>query len=168
VTKYIIDRYFLQASQELDASHWTLQKAGLPETPTIAQWLNTILPPKSKVAFDPKLVTDAEVQEWKKDIYKEHDVEPIADNLVDQVWNQKDAGKDKPSPPHENIYVLEQKYAGTKFEQKIAEIRRAIEKASGLGLVVAALDEVACKLVSEYIASAKANRRPRAIQSERL
>jgi Xaa-Pro aminopeptidase len=35
-------RYYLQASNELDAQHWTLMKAGLPETPTIAQWLNKV------------------------------------------------------------------------------------------------------------------------------
>lgn len=143
------NRYFLQASQELDASHWILQKAGLPETPTIAEWLNKILPPKSKVAFDPKLVTEAEVHEWKKEIYKEHSVEPITENLIDQVWNTNDAGKGKPEPPHETVYVLEEKYAGTRFEQKIATVRRAIEKAEGLGLVIAALDEIACKTCSD-------------------
>jgi hypothetical protein len=34
-------RYYLQASQQLD-KNWQLMKAGLPETPTIADWLNKV------------------------------------------------------------------------------------------------------------------------------
>lgn len=49
-------RYYLQASQQLD-SNWTLQKMGLPETPTQEEWLAKVLPSASVVAIDPKLFT---------------------------------------------------------------------------------------------------------------
>ncbi|MFR8634320.1 MAG: aminopeptidase P family N-terminal domain-containing protein, partial [Barnesiella intestinihominis] len=45
-------RYFLQAAQQLEDSGFELFKEGLPDTPTIEQWLLTTLPQGATIAID--------------------------------------------------------------------------------------------------------------------
>jgi hypothetical protein len=49
-------RYFLQASKQLD-HNWTLMKSGMSGVATKEEWLNQVLPEKSKVGIDPKLIS---------------------------------------------------------------------------------------------------------------
>jgi hypothetical protein len=49
-------RYFLQASKQLD-QNWTLMKSGMPGVLNKEDWLNQVLPEKSNVGIDPKLIS---------------------------------------------------------------------------------------------------------------
>jgi len=51
--------------------------------------------------------------------------------LVDAVW-----GKDKPSRPNEKVTVLGQDYCGKKFEDKLADLRKEMEKKKSAGFIV--------------------------------
>ena len=53
-------------------------------------------------------------------------------NLVDQVWD-----KAKPRRPNEKVKVLGLEYAGKKFQEKIEDLRKELEKKKkSAGLVV--------------------------------
>ncbi|MCK4336604.1 MAG: aminopeptidase P family N-terminal domain-containing protein, partial [Candidatus Aminicenantes bacterium] len=50
-------RYFIQAEQQLDAQVFTLFKAGLPDVPTINDWLLKELKPGQILGVDPRVIS---------------------------------------------------------------------------------------------------------------
>ncbi|KNC98502.1 aminopeptidase P [Spizellomyces punctatus DAOM BR117] len=131
-------RYFLQASQQLDAN-WTLMKSGLPDVPSKEEWLVKVLPKESKVGVDPKLFTVGAARQLAEALTKEgHSLVSIHENLVDKVW-----GADQPSMPPHKIIVHPIAYSGKSSEEKIAALREQIEKKKTYGFIVTALDEIA-------------------------
>jgi Xaa-Pro aminopeptidase len=64
---------------------------------------------------------------------------PVDENLVDAIW------QDRPSRKLAPIRLLEEKYAGRSFADKVAWLRREhIEKGKGVPILLSALDEIAC------------------------
>jgi len=59
------------------------------------------------------------------------------DNLIDQVW--RDA---RPPRPCEPVKVLDVKFAGKDYKEKIDEVRKYLEKKKSSGLVLSGLDEI--------------------------
>lgn len=49
-------RYFLQAENQMD-SNWILMKENVQTTPTLAEWLSTVVPKGGLVGVDPFLIT---------------------------------------------------------------------------------------------------------------
>ncbi|KAK4992048.1 hypothetical protein LTR50_001444 [Elasticomyces elasticus] len=66
------------------------------------------------------------------------DLIAVKKNLVDSVW-----AKDKPPRPSEDVKVLDTKYSGKNFEEKIDDLRKELEKKKSAGFVVSMLDEIA-------------------------
>lgn len=62
----------------------------------------------------------------------------MKENLIDSVW-----GTSKPARPNEKVIVLEQKYSGKKFEDKLGDLRKELDKKKSAGMVVSMLDEIA-------------------------
>ena len=62
------------------------------------------------------------------------------DNLVDQVW-----GKTRPARAASPISIHPLKYAGESTCDKIKKLRKEFKERKGTGIVVSALDDVACK-----------------------
>lgn len=137
-------RYFNQASKQLDGN-WELLKQGLQDVPTWQEWTVDQSAPGDSgdgkvVGVDPTVVTAPDAKKLKEKIKKKGGKElvAVAENLVDQVW-----GKDKPARPNEPAKVLSQEYAGKKFQEKIEELRKELDKKKAAGFVVSMLDEVA-------------------------
>ncbi|KAJ3322812.1 hypothetical protein HDV06_002673 [Boothiomyces sp. JEL0866] len=130
-------RYFLQASQQLN-SEWILQKDGLPDTPSREDWLVQVLEKNSTVAIDPTLITYEKAKILKEKLEKAgHKLVSSSQNLVDLVW------ENKPSPPTNPVMVLDVKYAGKAFQEKVKDIQKTLADKNHWGLVVSALDEIA-------------------------
>ena len=55
----------------------------------------------------------------------------IQSNLVDHVW-----GGDKPPRPNEKVRILELEFSGKSFEDKIAVVRKELDKKKSAGLIV--------------------------------
>lgn len=55
----------------------------------------------------------------------------VEQNLVDLVW-----GNDRPSRPRELVKVHPDKYAGKSFQEKIADLRKELEKQKKSGIVI--------------------------------
>ncbi|KAI9139668.1 putative Xaa-Pro aminopeptidase P [Paraphysoderma sedebokerense] len=131
-------RYFLQASQQLD-DNWTLMKSGLPETPSKEDWLNQTLPSNSRVGIDPTLISVSEAKTLTTALSPNHTLVPIAQNLIDSVWADT-----RPKRPSNPVMVLDLKYTGKSFQQKLEELRETLKSKKNVeGIVVAALDEIA-------------------------
>lgn len=151
-------RYFLQASQQLDPKYWTLMKQGLPETPDKDEWLHQVLPPQSRVGFDPRLTTIKEARTLSNYLSaKGHTAVPIThENLVDLVW-----AKDQPKRPANRVFELGIEYSGQSSKEKLNQLRSFLFKpdfkppkpftplvegrlpALPAGFVLTALDEIA-------------------------
>jgi len=132
-------RYFNQASQQLD-SNWTLLKQGLQDVPTWQEWTIEQAEGGKTVGVDPTTITAPEGRKLAEKIRKKggKDLVALAENLVDQVW-----GKEKPARPNEPVRVLGMEYAGKKFQEKIEELRKELDKKKAAAFVVSMLDEVA-------------------------
>jgi len=62
-------RYFLQADVQLSCD-WLLMRMGQPEVPHLMEWLIDVLPEKSRIGADPKLVSNSVWNEWLSKIGK--------------------------------------------------------------------------------------------------
>ncbi|XP_011861278.1 PREDICTED: xaa-Pro aminopeptidase 1 [Vollenhovia emeryi] len=133
-------RYYQQAMSELDPPEaWTLMREGLLDTPTIAVWLASNLPPKSVVGADANLISYTEWARLHTGLTAAgHCLIPLPENLVDKMWG------DEQSAPTANI-VLPQplRYSGRSAGDKVRLCRDAMEENDATVLVVTALDEIA-------------------------
>lgn len=130
-------RYFLQAEKQLD-DNWTLMRDGIPGTPSQGDWLSKVLPMGGRVGVDPFLMA---TETWKplSKLLKSngHHLVPVSENLIDLVWD------DQPSPPSNSLMILEQKYTGKTWQEKICLVREKLEEKKADALILTALDEVA-------------------------
>lgn len=55
----------------------------------------------------------------------------LTSNLVDEVW-----GKDRPSRTNEKVKVLDLKFTGKKFQEKIEDLRKELKKKKSAGLII--------------------------------
>ena len=123
-------RYFSQAQKQL-TSDWTLMKDRVPGTPKISEWLAS--QNLKAVGFDPRLMSVG----THKDLASKISLVPVAENLVDKVWQNK--------PPHSAGPIREQLevHSGESIESKLDRLRREMSKEGADFVLLSALDEVA-------------------------
>ncbi|KAL8759494.1 MAG: hypothetical protein Q9199_000715 [Rusavskia elegans] len=132
-------RYFNQASKQLD-SNWHLLKQGLEDVPTWQDWTAEQSEGHKTVGVDPTVIAAPEARKLTEKIKKKGGAEllGVKSNLVDLVW-----GDDRPARPNKKVSVLDVKFAGKKFEEKIEDLRKELDKKKSAGLIVSMLDEIA-------------------------
>jgi Xaa-Pro aminopeptidase len=57
-------------------------------------------------------------------------LKPVKENLVDLVW-----GNERPPPPDQQVTVHDVKYSGKKFQEKIQDLRKELEKKKSAGFI---------------------------------
>lgn len=130
-------RYFLQGAQQLEGTGIQLMKEGLPETPSIENWLCANLAEESTVGVDGMLFSVNDVKRLtvalgSKKITLDTNFAPISG-----LWNGR------PNIPNDWLYVHDVKYAGENAESKIARILKSADSAGANSLFISALDEIA-------------------------
>ncbi|KAF7514320.1 hypothetical protein GJ744_000090 [Endocarpon pusillum] len=132
-------RYFNQASKQLD-DNWTLLKQGLEDVPTWQEWTTEQAEGGKKVGVDPTVITAPEARKLSESLKKKAGSSLIGEreNLVDHVW-----GADRPPRPKEKVMVQPEKYSGNKFQSKLEEVRKELDKKKAAGIIISMLDEVA-------------------------
>lgn len=130
-------RYFNQAEKQLDGN-WELLKQGIQDVPTIQEWTVDRVEGGRVVAVDPRVVTAVDARKLAEKIKKKGgEYKAVDENLVDAVWS------DRPSRPSEKVIVQPLDFSGKSFDDKIADLRKELEKRKSLGFVVSMLDEIA-------------------------
>src|ERR1700743_1823443 len=83
------------------------------------------------VGVDPTVMTAEQARKLAEKIKKKGgaDLKPVPQNLIDLVW-----GKEQPTRPNEKVQVLDVKYAGKKFEEKLTDLRKELEKKKSKGM----------------------------------
>ena len=152
-------RYFIAASEQLEGTPFQLMKDGLPETPSIEEWLiesihnsqfiihnesgegmvngQWSMVNEQTVGVDGELFTSAEIEELrsafgKAGILLRTDLDP-----AEELWT------DRPPIPKNKVEIQPLEFAGESAESKIERIRQALREQKAEGLVISQLDEIA-------------------------
>eukprot|EP00116_Pleurobrachia_bachei_P003216 sb/3463478/ len=130
-------RYFLQAEKEMD-ENWSLMKAFMPGTPSKEEYLSSNLEKSSKVGIDPKTCSVQLFKTLNKQLRSAGmELVPVADNLIDKVWD------DAPPAPSAPVFVHDIKYAGESASSKMETLRKKIKEKQCSAIVLSALDDIA-------------------------
>lgn len=129
-------RYFIQAAQQLDSTEIILMKEGLPDTPSIPEWLIHNLSQGNTVGIDGLLFSYTEAGSLadtlgKRGIALDTSFDPIAD-----TW------QDRPALPQDKVFVHDIKYAGESAVDKIAKLLDGANELGATALFTSALDEI--------------------------
>lgn len=133
-------RYYLQATEQLKGTGIKLFKDGLTETPSITDWLCSVLPPNETVGVDGKMFSIAEIETMRKALNRESikirtDLDPI-----NELWDNR------PPMPQDALYAYTIEYAGITSQEKISQIREIMKKEGTESLLISSLDEIAWAL----------------------
>lgn len=130
-------RYFLQATDQLADTEICLMKDGLPDTPSIAQWLTSNLRPGEVTGINGMVYSIAA----KEDLEMELNAHGIALNsdfdVLDTIW------PDRPALPDGKAFVHDIKYAGKLAKEKLAAVLDNVKSQMASSVFISALDEIA-------------------------
>ncbi len=130
-------RYFLQAAQQLEGSGFELFKEGLPETPSMEQWLLTTLPQGATVAIDGTLFGALQAEALKTR-FEHRGFHFVSDfTPFDALWS------DRPLIPQNPLFIHDEKYSGESANAKIERTLHQVHQADADALLLTALDEIA-------------------------
>ncbi|MDD3891515.1 MAG: aminopeptidase P family protein [Bacteroidales bacterium] len=130
-------RYFLQAEQELCGSGIELCKLGLPNTPSIEDWLGQNLEHGQIVGFDGRLLSYMQAAKLIKDIKQKGLKSNPKVDIINEIWDER------PDMPTGKAFEHELRYAGLAVNEKLTIIRKELTKNSANACILSALDEVA-------------------------
>lgn len=130
-------RYFLQAEQQLSGTGIDLYKEGLPDTPSIEEWLLSELKEGNSVGIDGNVYSAQDAFRLNSKMSLKG-LQVISDyDPFEVIW------KDRPEIPKNPIFELPLKYSGVSAKDKIKQVCTAIEKEGANALLVASLDTIA-------------------------
>lgn len=133
-------RYFLQAAEQLEGTGLDLLKDRLPATPSIADWLESLLQPGDKVGIDGWVNTVAEVNRLREELGA-YGIELVTiPDPFDTLWT------DRPALPAEPVFILPKEYTGRSCSDKLSCIRRSFLRNGADSILLSALDEIAWTL----------------------
>lgn len=130
-------RYFLQAEEQLSGTGILLQKIGQPGVQKIEEYLAEKLPEHGVIGFDGRMMSASFVKQIAAKLSKKQITFAGDKPLADKVWF------DRPSLSKQPVWELELKYAGKSREEKLRNVRAAMEHKGVDYFVVSALDEIA-------------------------
>ena len=131
-------RYFLQAEKELEGSGIELFKSGLPDVPTLQDWLKQELNSDDAVGIDPRVFSYREVQKLESFLQTwKINLKTIETNLVDEIWN------DQPAFPSGPVRPWEVLFSGETVESKLNRLREKMVSENADAHVLSSLDAIA-------------------------
>ena len=130
-------RYYIAAEKQLKGTPFQLMKDGLPETPSIEEWICKQLSKGDVVGVDGSLYTLDDLKEMetvlgKAGIRLRTDLDP-----AETLWT------DRPPIPKNKVEIQPLEYAGESAESKIERVRQALREQKAEGIVISQLDEIA-------------------------
>nr|XP_022293537.1 xaa-Pro aminopeptidase 1-like isoform X1 [Crassostrea virginica] len=133
-------RYFLQAEDELDCN-WILMKMGETDVPSSTEWLISVLAgiTNPKVGAYPFLINSGSWLSYEKALSKENIIMTgTNEDLVGKIWTTG-----RPQEPDSPINALPLKFAGRSWQDKLADMYKAMTEKEVDAMVVTGLDETA-------------------------
>lgn len=129
-------RYFVQAAVQLAGSGVELMRAGQPGVPALIEYLAEHLPDDGVLGFDGRVI-NAQMAAGMEDALFEKKISfACTEDLIGQIW------EGRPAVSTEPIWVLEEKYTGKSAAEKIADVRREMEKQHSTVHILTTLDDI--------------------------
>lgn len=130
-------RYFIAAEEQLKGTPFQLMKDGLPETPSITEWLCRRLSEGETVGIDGDVFTATEIDEMKTAFEKagiklRTDLDP-----AETLWT------DRPPVPKNKVERQPLEFAGETAESKIERVRQALRAQKAESILISQLDDIA-------------------------
>ena len=130
-------RYFIAAEEQLKGTPFQLMKDGMPETPSIEEWICQQLKEGETVGIDGELLPLEGEDGWgsafgKAGIKLRTDLDP-----AEELW------EDRPPIPKNKVEIQLLEFAGESAESKIERVRQALREQKAEHLVISQLDEIA-------------------------
>ena len=130
-------RYFIQASKQLEGSTINLYKMGEEGFPTTTEFLKEKLSKNSKIGFDGRVISTSYGLELEEEL-KEKEVSIIYEkDLVNEIW------QDRPKLSKEPAFLLDTKYTGKSFADKLQDLRETMKKKATTTHIITTLDDIA-------------------------
>lgn len=130
-------RYFLQAAAQLEGSGIVLYKAGLPETPTIQQFLLHELAAGETAGLNGETYSASDAASLAQALKKKGIRLVTEKDLVSGLW------KGRPQIPSGPFFTLPVEYSGVPVHEKLIRINNQLRQASADCMVLSMLDEIA-------------------------
>lgn len=137
---WIDSRYFIQAEEQLTDTGLKLFKERMPETPSIPQWLCSVLKKGERVGIDGYTTPLQTVNELRNEL-SVYGIEVVMiEDPYKTIWH------DRSGLPSNKPFILEEKYSGESASSKISTIRNHISNTGTDYILISALDEIAWTL----------------------
>lgn len=133
-------RYFLQAEEQLKGSGVILFKDRLPETPSIPQWLGSVLPAESRIGLQGEVNSVDFVKGLQLELNKYNIQVVSTEDPFTDIWT------DRPALPHSPLLLLPLQYSGVSYQEKLAQIHAFLAQHQAEGILISELDEIAWTL----------------------
>ena len=126
-------RYHIQAENQLKGSEIKLFKQGNTGVPTYKEYIVSKLAENSKIGIDAKILLSSDVNE----ILSKKKFKIVDFDLLAEVW------KKRPALAAEKIFILEDKYTGKSYKEKVKEIRASLKEKNADYNIISSLDDIA-------------------------
>ena len=133
-------RYFIQAEEQLEGTGIQLFKDRLPETPSVSEWLGSVLNEGEKVGVDGWVNSMQEAAGLRKELQTYGLELTLVEDPFQYIWN------DRPSLPQTPVFIHGLEYAGVSCSEKISKIKEAIKNNGATSIILSSLDEIAWTL----------------------
>ena len=133
-------RYFIQAEEQLEGTGIQLFKDRLPETPSISEWLGSVLNKGEKVGIDGWVNSMQEASGLRKELQTYGLELTLVEDPFQYIWN------DRPTLPQTPVFIHGLEYAGVSCSEKISKIKESIKSKGATSIILSSLDEIAWTL----------------------
>ncbi|MDE5988267.1 MAG: aminopeptidase P family protein [Duncaniella sp.] len=134
---WVDSRYFLQGAQQIEGTGIVLMKDGLPDTPSIVEYLCENLSEGDKVGVNGMLMSIDETAALRSRLNAAGIGLDVDFDPIDRVWS------DRPALPSDKIFIHDEKYAGESASSKIGRILESAKAQGAQAYFTSALDEIA-------------------------
>lgn len=134
---WVDSRYFLQGAQQIEGTGIVLMKDGLPDTPSIVEYLCEHLSKGDKVGINGMLMSIDETAALRSRLNAAGIKLDVDFDPIDRIW------ADRPALPSDKIFIHDEKYAGESASAKIARILDSAKAQGAQAYFTSALDEIA-------------------------
>lgn len=129
-------RYFLQAASELEGSGIELMKSGLPETPSLEDYIFERIESNGILGFDGRLISSKDGSSYEERLKaKEAGIDYEFDPGV--LW------RDRPELCFNPVFELDIKYAGESYRDKLSRVLEVMKNQNAGMHIITALDDIA-------------------------
>jgi len=134
---WVDSRYFLQGAQQIEGTGIILMKEGLPETPSITEYLLSHLSSGDKAGINGLQMSIDETAALRNRLDAAGISLTVDFDPIDRIWN------DRPALPSDKIFIHDEKYAGESASSKIAKVLADAKTQGAQAYFTSALDEIA-------------------------